>query len=193
MTFADGYVSVSERLEAFYKKYPDGSIQSDIVELTESRVVIKAFAYRKPDDPRPGIGHSQLGIPGKTNFTRGSELENAETSAWGRAIAALGFDVKGGVASKDEVDNKSDEPYGGPGQARSAAADMDTLADLRSQMAMVELDGRWIIAVLDCAPNNAAVNRATLAWLAAEEGRTIQQLVSLATAKRDTAAEKVTP
>lgn len=47
-----------------------------------------------------------MSIPGATNFTRGSEIENCETSAWGRAIAALGFEVKRGVASKQEVENK---------------------------------------------------------------------------------------
>ena len=100
------YVPVNERVEQFYKAHPEGSIQSEIVELTESRVTVKAYAYRSADDTRPGIGHSSLEIPGKTTFTRGSEIENAETSAWGRAIAALGFEVKRGVSSAEEVRNK---------------------------------------------------------------------------------------
>ena len=101
-----GYVEVKDRIEAFYAKYPEGSIQSEIVMLTDNKVVVKAYAYRFLEDVRPGIGHSQLGIPGKTNYTRESELENAETSAWGRAIAALGFEVKRAVASAEEVRNK---------------------------------------------------------------------------------------
>jgi hypothetical protein len=104
------YVPVSERVDGFYKVYPEGSIQSEIVELTDSRVTVKAYAYRNPNDPRPGIGHSSLGIPGSTSFTKGSEIENAETSAWGRAIAALGFDVKRGIASYEEVRNKPSHP-----------------------------------------------------------------------------------
>lgn len=101
-----GYVEVKDRIEAFYAKYPEGSIQSEIVMLTDEKVVVKAFAFRFLEDTRPGIGHSQLGIPGKTNYTRESELENAETSAWGRAIAALGFEVKRSIASSEEVRNK---------------------------------------------------------------------------------------
>jgi len=100
------YVPVSERIEQFYKAHPEGSIQSEIVELTVSRVTVKAYAYRTPDDTRPGIGHSSLDIPGSTPYTRGSEIENCETSSWGRAIAALGFEVKRGVASAEEVRNK---------------------------------------------------------------------------------------
>ena len=108
------YVPVNERVDAFYAKHPEGSIQSEIVELTTSRVTVKAYAFRTPDDVRPGIGHSSLEIPGATPYTRGSEIENAETSAWGRAIAALGFEVKRGIASHEEVRNKSP-------QARPAA------------------------------------------------------------------------
>jgi len=102
----DDYVQVNERIEAFYAKYPDGSLMSEIVEFTDSRVVVRALAFRNADDQHPATGHSYLNIPGSTNFTKGSELENAETSAWGRALAALGFEVKRGIASKQEVENK---------------------------------------------------------------------------------------
>jgi hypothetical protein len=100
------YVPVNERIEAFYTAFPNGSLQSEIVELTEGRVSVKAYAFRTPDDPRPGTGHSSLNIPGSTPYTKGSEIENAETSAWGRAIAALGFEVKRGIASAEEIANK---------------------------------------------------------------------------------------
>lgn len=111
------YVPVNERVDAFYTRYPDGSIQSEIVELTASRVTVKAYAYRKPDDERPGIGHSSLDIPGSTPYTKGSEIENCETSAWGRAIAALGFEVKRGIASHEEIRNK--QPQDGERGAKS--------------------------------------------------------------------------
>ena len=46
-------------------------------------------------------------MPGKTPYTRDSEVMVAETSAWGRAIvAALAGDTKRGVASKEEVLNR---------------------------------------------------------------------------------------
>lgn len=108
----DGYVTVAERLTAFYERYPEGSIQSELLELTDQRVVIRASAYRSPEDARPGIGHASMLIPGSTAFTRGSELENTESSAWGRALAALGFETKRGIASADEIRNKagSSEP-----------------------------------------------------------------------------------
>jgi hypothetical protein len=104
-----GYIQVNERIIAFYERHPEGSIQSEIVEFSEKRVVVKAYAYRKPSDPLPGIGHSYMALPGKTTYTIGSELENTETSAWGRALASLGFEVKRGIASHNEIENKRHE------------------------------------------------------------------------------------
>jgi hypothetical protein len=100
------YIEVKDRIVAFYEKFPKGSLQSEVVTMTDKLVVIKGFAYRVPDDPRPGTGHSSLEIPGTTGFTKGSEIENAETSAWGRALAALGFEVKRSIASANEIRNK---------------------------------------------------------------------------------------
>lgn len=99
----DGYVTVDQRIIAFKEAFPDGSLQSEIVLLSDNKVVIKAYAYRTPDDLRPGVGHAAEIIPGKTSFQRDSELMVCETSAWGRAIAALGFEVKRGVATQEEV------------------------------------------------------------------------------------------
>jgi len=139
----DDYVQVNERIEAFYAKYPEGSLRSEIVEMTESRVVVKAWAYRTPDDKRPATGHSYLGIPGSTNFTKGSELENAETSAWGRALAALGFEVKRGIASREEVKNKrADSPLVREAKAQGAT-EIQTCPLHNTDMSYVEKSKAW--------------------------------------------------
>lgn len=118
--FAADYIPVAERIAAFYKAHPQGSLQSELIELSESRVVMRGLAYRTAEDIRPGIGFSSLEIPGRTPYTRGSEIENCETSAWGRAIAALGFEVKRGIATAEEVRNKSTSH--GPAAEPSPAA-----------------------------------------------------------------------
>lgn len=100
------YIPVSERIEAFYVTHPEGVLQSEIVSCTETRVIVKGYAYRTADDSRPGIGHSSCPIPGLTPYTKNSEVENAETSAWGRAIAALGFEVKRGIATRHDIEMK---------------------------------------------------------------------------------------
>lgn len=102
----ESYVEVNERIAAFYAKYPNGSLQSEweIREVGEQLfVVVDAWAYRDPYDPRPGQGTAWEPFPGRTPYTKGSELMVGQTSAWGRAIAALGFKVNRGVASADEI------------------------------------------------------------------------------------------
>ena len=101
----EDYIEVSERIQRFYEKYPDGSLQGSWEWLDDSHTVIvyRAEAYRTPDDPRPGVGYASEPYPGITNFTRGSEIMNAETSGWGRAIASQGIAVHRGIASAQEV------------------------------------------------------------------------------------------
>lgn len=70
-------------------------------------IVYAAAARRSPDDAHPGVGMAWESYPGQTPYTLGSELQNAETSAWGRAIvAALASDAKRGVSSREEVRNR---------------------------------------------------------------------------------------
>jgi len=106
----DDYVDVAERIRQFNERYPDGSLQNwiepHVIEVGDKLfIVYAAAAYRTQDDARPGIGYAWEPVPGPTPFTRDSELMNAETSAWGRAIVALGFETKK-IASANEVRNR---------------------------------------------------------------------------------------
>jgi hypothetical protein len=106
----DDYVDVAERIRVFKTEFPLGTLQGEGEFVRDEQGCIvgylyKAFAYRESDDPRPGIGHAFEPIPGKTPYTKDSEVMNAETSAWGRAIVALGFETKK-IASAEEVRNR---------------------------------------------------------------------------------------
>jgi hypothetical protein len=110
-TFAKDYVDVAERIREFKKLFPTGSLQRVEMQFVniggKDFVVYTAAAYRAPDDERPGIGTAWEPIPGKTPYTKDSEVMVAETSAWGRAIvAALAGETKR-IASADEVRNRS--------------------------------------------------------------------------------------
>jgi len=104
------YIDVATRIVAFREKHPDGALQQVSLDFREVAgswwVIYTAAAYRSPDDARPGHGTAWEPIPGRTPFTKGSEVQNAETAAWGRAIVAvLAGDTKKGVASAEEVRN----------------------------------------------------------------------------------------
>jgi len=99
------YVDVAERIRIAKELYPELSLQSEWtydVLGDQLHIIVKAYAYRTPDDQRPGFGLAWEIYPGKTPYTKGSELMVCETSAWGRALAALGIEVRK-VASKQEV------------------------------------------------------------------------------------------
>jgi hypothetical protein len=109
MAFAQDYVEVADRIAEWYAKYPDGRITTELVEMSESRAVMKAYVFRDFNPEPVGVGHSYLAIPGSTPFTKGSELENAETSAVGRALVMAGIPSKN-VASANEIRSKASAP-----------------------------------------------------------------------------------
>ena len=98
------YVDVAERIRAWYEAYPNGRIETAVLEHSDKRVVIEAKVYRgeTPEEKAAGVGHSAMQIPGSTPYTRGSEIENCETSAVGRALVMAGLPSKR-VASTDEI------------------------------------------------------------------------------------------
>jgi hypothetical protein len=100
------YVDVKTRIELFYAKFPEGSIQFEFMGImpgNEDFIWGIARAYRWLSDTLPATGTCSELAQGKTAFTRGSELANLETSAIGRAIGALGIGLGKSMASKQEV------------------------------------------------------------------------------------------
>ncbi len=103
----DDYVDVAQRINEFYERFPNGSLKTGtaphVLEIAgRPFIAYHAQAFRTPDDPCPSDGWAWEPVPGPTQFTKDSELMNAETAAWGRAIVALGFKTKK-IASAQEV------------------------------------------------------------------------------------------
>jgi hypothetical protein len=97
------YVQVKDRVSYFNDTYPNGRIQTEILKNENGKIVIKAVVL--PDTKNPErwfTGHSQADeSQGMINKT--SALENAETSAVGRALAMMGIGIIDSVGSADEV------------------------------------------------------------------------------------------
>lgn len=176
MAFADDYNTVPERMAEFFEAYPTGCLRAAepfrIVEVDGvTFLAYTAAAYRTPDDPAPGIGSAWERVPGQTNFTRNSELQNAETSAWGRAIVAVGAaDTKKGIASFEDVRNRRDEPDPGslpmhPNKVRSLREKCEQLGISASEIARSATQGRTAdpehLLVSDTDAVKEALDRAT--------------------------------
>lgn len=95
------YVLVSDRVIYFNETFKDGSIETELLsQPQDDRIVIKAIA--SPDGKRKFVGHSQA-VVGDGYINKTSALENAETSAIGRALAMMGIGVLDSIASYDEM------------------------------------------------------------------------------------------
>lgn len=98
------YTLVKDRILYFNQAYPNGCIVTELLSEPESeRVVVKATVCPDVDKPaRHFVDHSQAVIgDGMVNKT--AALENASTSAVGRALAMMGIGVIESVASADEL------------------------------------------------------------------------------------------
>lgn len=152
MTFdLDGYVTVPQRIAQFREQYPDGRLKQKSLEFIrdfagKDWVVFTAEAWRTADDPSPAEGTAWEPVPGPTKFTRDSEVQNAETAAWGRAIvAALAADTTTGVASREEVRNRSDSPADRSPQdsAEREALAVEWVDALANAKSLPDLQAQW--------------------------------------------------
>lgn len=97
------YAPVSERVRAFRCIYPNGGITTQIINQSETDVIVKATVY----DERGEViatGHASENKNASNINRNGAMLENAETSAVGRALGFLGIGTKNGIATAEEVD-----------------------------------------------------------------------------------------
>ena len=142
------YIDVATRIVEFREKFPQGSLQPwekpyvEKVEMPDGKIksfiVYSAAAYRSPEDKLPGVGYAWEPIPGPTNFTRDSELQNAETAAWGRAmVAAFAVDTKKGIASSEEVRNRQTATVSAPVEKKITVARVYTNEEINLAVATI--------------------------------------------------------
>lgn len=87
------YDAVDDRTRAFRKRFPTGSIRTELVRHDPDIVVFKALVFRDPRDPHPTTGWAydrptaaERAAPGAPAY-----LQRCETLAVGRALANLDF------------------------------------------------------------------------------------------------------
>ncbi len=107
------YVEVKDRLGILYELFPQARVTTTY-DLTaepdeKPKVICRALVYRTPEDPVPATGTSWMYLPGTTSYTRGSEIENCETSAVGRAIGLMGILIDRSIATSNEIESKKDD------------------------------------------------------------------------------------
>ena len=121
------YETVDERLHKWWGLYPDGRVETEVIEATNTRFIVICRLFKTEADLKP----CATGLASETVSDRGVNanfaLPNCETSAIGRAISNSGLSPKGKRPSREEmasVNEKQFTPkYGRPG-SKSAAMEM---------------------------------------------------------------------
>ena len=102
------YVEVNERIKAFRKLYPTGSIQTEMISNVDGVCIFKAIVGYYNNDATilkvlgTGTAYEK---ENSTFINKTSYIENCETSAVGRALGMCGIGINTSVASYEEVAN----------------------------------------------------------------------------------------
>jgi hypothetical protein len=129
------YETVESRLEKWNGEYPDGRIETELIEASNTRFIVMAKLFKTEADAKPCSTGLAFEVITEKGVNSTSALENCETSAIGRALANAGFAAKGKRASREEmakVNNNQPNPYekklqerryGAPGTKSAAIED----------------------------------------------------------------------
>ena len=98
------YVPVNERIKEFWKLYPNGRIDTDMLSNNDGVCVFKCSAYKDADNRCPDATGYAYEKESSSFINKTRYIENCETSAIGRALGILGIGIDVSVASADEVD-----------------------------------------------------------------------------------------
>ena len=136
------YATVQERIEAFWKKYPNGAIVTrDLTtDADRDRKQWRVYAevYFTFDELRPRGTGLAFEIDGGAGANMTSAYENAETSAIGRALATANFTTSKNRASRTEMQKAE----------RGAPSDTQiTTIDIQNAATLDELNKLWSQAV----------------------------------------------
>lgn len=101
-----GYAQVNERIKAYRKVYPTGSLTSEIEEIKDDYVRIRATATDENGKViATGTASEKLTGNDKKDYINSvSMVENCETSAYGRCLGFAGFGVDTSIASAEDVE-----------------------------------------------------------------------------------------
>jgi hypothetical protein len=108
------YTTVRERVIEFWKRYPNGRIETEILEWSDKRFIVAARLFREMADQKP----FSTGLANEVITDRGVNkdfaLENGATSAIGIACANANIGIDKHKASREEIQKviakKADKP-----------------------------------------------------------------------------------
>ena len=99
----DEYTTVRERVIEFWKRYPNGRIQGEILEWSDKRFIVAAHLYRETSDEKPfSTGFANEVITDR-GVNKDFALENGFTSAIGVACGHANIGIDKHKPSQEEM------------------------------------------------------------------------------------------
>ena len=87
----EDYEPVASRLARFWEKHPEGRVITKLITFEGDRVIVQADIYVDREDDRPIATDFAEELRGSNNVNKTSHIENACTSAIGRALSDADF------------------------------------------------------------------------------------------------------
>jgi hypothetical protein len=106
----DEYTTVRERVIEFWKRNPNGRIETEILEWSDKRFIVAARLYRNVEDTKPfstGLANEVISDRG---VNKDFALENGATSAIGIACANANIGIEKHKASREEMSKVNNHP-----------------------------------------------------------------------------------
>lgn len=158
------YTLVKDRVIFFNQTYPNGSINCELVSPFDSElVVVKAIVVPDCDKPNRTFTDYSQAKWGDGYINKTSALENASTSAVGRALAMMGIGVIESIASVDEINKAEGQSTVKPASTKSATPKqiewMRTEARRVSGLEHTEDVDKWITEMLTISPQKVPLRK----------------------------------
>jgi hypothetical protein len=113
----DDYDTVESRLKKYWARFPDGAIRTALVTTEGDRErkqwIVQAFCFAHRNDEFPIGSGLAFEIDGTAGANQTSALENAETSAIGRCLSAIGLsgNKRPSVTEMEKVNRGNVTPF----------------------------------------------------------------------------------
>lgn len=147
----DKYETVEERIARFYSDHPDGRIVTDNLTTDDDRLrsqwVVYASVYFDREDQADGLARATglaFEIDGGSGANKMAALENAETSAIGRALANAGYSGARRTSREEMAKAQRGADAAPPAEWRAQIAAASTFDELVGIHEIAARDG-WAI------------------------------------------------
>ncbi len=109
----DNYVDVATRLKLALERWPNLRVSEREYKFEQiadqTLLVCTVCVWRDTDDEYPVIASASEPFPGRTPYSKNSEMMVGFTSALGRALGYMGVGIKSSIASRNEVEARQDQ------------------------------------------------------------------------------------